>query len=106
VSKYRDRLQIIADILSIAGRRARKTQIMYQANLSYKLLCGYLDEVVNAGLICYEDEDHYVLTPKGKMFLERYREYSRRLKYLNEKLSHVTSMKAGLERMCDNSHYT
>ena len=51
MSRYRDRLQIIADILVIASRRARKTQIMYQANLSYRLLCRYLGEVLEAGLV-------------------------------------------------------
>ena len=50
MSRYRDRLQIIADILVIASRRARKTQIMYQANLSYRLVCRYLGEVLDAGM--------------------------------------------------------
>jgi predicted transcriptional regulator len=73
LSKYRDRLQIIASILSIAGRRAKKTQIMYQANLSYRLLCRYLGEVLDAGLVSFENEDCYVLTAKGKEFLSRLR---------------------------------
>jgi predicted transcriptional regulator len=82
LSKYRDRLQIIASILSIAGRRAKKTQIMYQANLNYKLLCRYLGEVQDAGLVSFENEDCYVLTAKGKEFLNRHEEYSKRCQSL------------------------
>ena len=48
MGRYRNKLRIIADILLIACRRARKTQIMYQANLSYRLLCRYLGVVLDA----------------------------------------------------------
>src|SRR3990170_7987915 len=102
MSKYRDRLQIIASILSIAGRRAKKTQIMYQANLSYKLLCRYLGEVQDAGLVSFEKEECYVLTAKGKEFLSRHEEYSKRCKNLEEHLNHVNGEKAALEKMCFN----
>ncbi|MFB0567423.1 MAG: winged helix-turn-helix domain-containing protein, partial [Candidatus Bathyarchaeia archaeon] len=72
MGRYRDRLQIVADILAITSRGAKKTQIMYQANLSYKLLCKYLDEVMTAGLVNCENGDSYVLAPKGKEFLSKY----------------------------------
>src|SRR3989304_5939659 len=103
MSKYRDRLQIIASILSIASRRAKKTQIMYQANLSYKLLCRYLGEVQDAGLVNYENQECYVLTTKGKKFLNRHEEYSKRCKSLEEHLNHVNGEKAALEKMCFNA---
>jgi len=103
MSKYRDRLQIIASVLSIASKRAKKTQIMYQANLSYKLLCRYLGEVLGAGLVCFEKEDCYVLTAKGKEFLQRHEEYSKRCKSLEEHLNHVNGEKAALEEMCFNA---
>ncbi|MGQ9461394.1 MAG: winged helix-turn-helix domain-containing protein, partial [Candidatus Bathyarchaeaceae archaeon] len=37
MGKYRGRLDIVADILSVVNNNdgARKTRIMYQANLSY-----------------------------------------------------------------------
>jgi len=38
MGKYRDRLQIIADILSVVRDGAKKTHVMYQANLSFTLL--------------------------------------------------------------------
>jgi len=100
---YRDRLQIIADILFIASKRAKKTQIMYQANLSYKLLCRYLGEVLDAGLISFEKGDCYVLTTKGKEFLNRHVEYSKRCKSLEEHINHVNNEKTVLEKMCSNT---
>lgn len=102
MSKYRDRLQIIANILRIASGRAKKTQIMYQANLSYKLLCRYLDEVLHAGLVSFEGGECYVLTAKGKEFLSRHEEYSKRCRSLEQHLNHVNSDKAELEKMCSN----
>jgi len=102
MSKYRDRLQIIADILRIAGKRARKTQIMYQANLSYRLLCRYLDEVLGAGLVSFESEECYVLTTKGKEFLDRHQQYSKRCKNLVQHLNHINNEKTALESMCSN----
>jgi len=103
LSRYRDRLQIIADILSIASRRAKKTQIMYQANLSYKLLCRYLGEVLDAGLVSFENEECYVLTAKGEEFLNRHEEYSKRCKNLEEHLNHVNDERVALEKMCFNA---
>ena len=100
MSKYRDRLQIIASILVIASKRAKKTQIMYQANLSYKLLCRYLREVQGAGLVSFENEECYVLTAKGKEFLNKHEEYSKRCRSLEERLNHVNHEKIVLEKMC------
>ncbi len=100
MGKYRDKLQIIADILSIASSGARKTQIMYQANLSYKLLCRYLGEVMDAGLVCCDDEDSYVLTSKGKAFLYKYEEYSQARKHLKAHLDDVKKERILLEDMC------
>jgi predicted transcriptional regulator len=102
MSRYRDRLQIIADILSIANSGARKTQIMYQANLSYRLLCRYLKEVSNAGLVSFEKEEFYVLTARGREFLTRHEAYSKRCKSLEGHVNHVNHEKTILEKMCSN----
>jgi len=103
MSKYRDRLQIIADILSIVSGGAKKTRIMYRAHLNYRLLCRYLGEVLEAGLVKFEDEGNYMLTARGKDFLIRHEEYSKRCKSLEEHLNHVNSEKMVLERMCSNA---
>jgi predicted transcriptional regulator len=103
MNKYRDRLQIIADILTIASRRARKTQIMYQANLSYRLLCRYLKETADSGLVCLE-EDVYVLTTRGRKFLAQHEAYSKRCKRLEQRVNHVNHEKTVLENFCSNGN--
>ena len=100
MSKYRDRLRIVADILLIANDKAKKTRIMYQANLSYRLLCRYLKEVLDADLVKSEDDDCYALTAKGREFLDKHEEYSKRCKSLEEHLNHVNDEKVALEKMC------
>jgi len=102
LGKYRDRLQIVADILSITGNGAKKTQIMYQANLSYKLLCRYLSDVVKADLICLKDSDCFMLTKKGQDFLARFREYSKRRKRVEEHLNNVEDERVLLVTMCSH----
>ena len=99
MGKYRDKLRIIADVLEIVNQGARKTQIMYKANLSYKLLCRYLNDVLAAGLACYNDEDCYVITPKGEEFLSKYEEYFKFCKNLEEQSNHVNNKKSMLEEM-------
>ena len=67
MGSYRGKLDIIADILRVAMGNAKKTQIMYQANLSYKVLQKYLAEIIEASLISFEDEKRcYILTAKDK----------------------------------------
>lgn len=101
MGSYRDRLQIIADILQITSEGAKKTQIMYQANLSYKLLCRYLGEVVDSGLVDF-NSDAYLLTPKGKEFLSTHDEYSKNCKEFEDHYNHINDAKIGLEKMCWN----
>ena len=74
--QYRSRMQIAADILEIAKAGSRKTKIMYLGNLSFDLLQKYLDLLVNYELleIHGSSDKHYIATPKGKQFLEDYRD--------------------------------
>jgi predicted transcriptional regulator len=103
MSKYRDSLQIVADILSIVNDRAGKTRIMYQANLSYRLLCRYLGEVLDAGLVKPEEDDRYILTAKGVEFLGRHEKYAKRCRTLEEHANEVNKEKIILEKMCFGS---
>jgi len=100
MGSYRDSLQIIADILSITSKRVKKTQIMYQANLSYKLLCRYLSEVLDAGLVSFQNGNFYEPTAKGKEFLKKYKEYSKRRTRLKEQFNRINKVKTELEKMC------
>ena len=102
MGKYRNKLQIIADILLIARNGAKKTWIMYQANLSYKLFCRYLEEVMNGELVAFEKENGYVLTSKGEEFLTRFNEYHKQCKQLEEQISSVQGERQRLEQMLFN----
>ena len=104
MGNYRSRLGIIADILHVVSKGAKKTQIMYQANLSYKLLSKYLAEVIEACLVRFEHREAcYVLTSKGRKFLEKYKDYSRRNKHVEKQLSNIRMKRKVLEELCSNS---
>jgi len=78
MNKNRTKEEIIADILSVVMKEPKKTHIMYGANLSYPLLCKYLNKLVQRQLILYRKTDEvYELTPKGKVYLSRYLEFER-----------------------------
>lgn len=104
LGSYRSRLDIIADMLRVAqGKGARKTRVMYQANLSYRLLKKYLGEVLEACLLRFERKTRcYVLTSKGKLFLEKYKRYTRRNKRLEERLHDLDNERETLEELCSN----
>jgi predicted transcriptional regulator len=103
LGSYRGRLDIIADILRVAKGNAKKTQIMYQANLSYKVLQRYLKEIVDASLISFENtEHHYVLTSKGHEFLETYKDYAKTNRSIEKRLDEICTKKKILEGLCAN----
>ena len=103
MGKYRDRLQIVADMLSVvSGNDAKKTRIMYLANLSWDLLNRYLNDLMEAGLLSFGSSDCYVLTPKGKLFLYKFSEYSKRCEKVEEHLNDLDKEKRTLENMCFN----
>jgi len=105
LGSYRGRLDIIADILAVARQRAKKTQIMYQANLSYRLLTKYLEIARMAYLLSFERKQRrYVLTSKGKQFLEVYREYSKCNRYVEKRLNDVDGTRKMLEALCSRGN--
>jgi predicted transcriptional regulator len=105
LSKYRNRIEIIADILGIVKNGARKTQIMYKGNLSYKLLTYYLHEVVGSELVYIgENASIYQLTEKGEAFLRHFENYSRSCTEAEQHLNNMKSLRAMLEEMCIFKH--
>jgi predicted transcriptional regulator len=104
MGKHRSRLKILANILDVinSNKGAKKTQIMYQAYLSYKLLVQYLNDITEAGLVVCGEENCYKLTPKGEKFLAKFGEYDKSRESVNEKLNHVEDQKLMLEGMCPN----
>jgi predicted transcriptional regulator len=105
MGKHRSRLKILASILSVVSDNncAKKTQIMYQAYLSYKLLVRYLNDVMDAGLVICEKDNCYRLTSKGEKFLAKFGDYSKSRKDVNKKVNHIKDQKLMLEEMCPNS---
>ncbi|RLF14455.1 MAG: hypothetical protein DRJ97_06255 [Thermoprotei archaeon] len=78
MKRYRSRLRIVADILSIIASegRAGPTRIMYGANLSHERLVKYLKRLEELGLIKslkMGDRTAYELTEKGLDFLAEFR---------------------------------
>jgi predicted transcriptional regulator len=75
--KNRNRLGIVANILTIAKQGALKTHLMYKANLSYTMLRDYLRFLLDNGLLSESryPEDKVTLyrtTEKGARFLDSY----------------------------------
>jgi len=101
VGKYRNRLKIIADILNAVGEGAKKTRIMYTANLSYLLLSRYLEKTIEAGLLSCNDNNRYEVTEKGQAFLERYNRFYGRYSKLEKELQQLSFEREVLERMCE-----
>ena len=103
MGNYRGKLNIIADILGVVSGDAKKTQIMYQANLSYAVMQKYLAEMIGASLICFKGETHcYVLTDKGRAFLDAYQEYSKTNRHVEKGLDAVRIKKSALDKLCSN----
>jgi len=71
VEKRRSRPDIFNDILKIALKGARKTRIVYGANLNFKLLREYLDDMERQGLLI-EEGGKVIATEKGKEYLVYY----------------------------------
>jgi predicted transcriptional regulator len=72
--KNRARNDIIAMILEAAqGRGTSKTKIMFKAYLSTNQLREYLAELLDNGLVRYDDNRKtYQITRKGERYLELY----------------------------------
>jgi len=105
LGKHRSRLEILGTVLSVISGNdgARKTQIMYQAYLSYKLLTRYLDDVVKAGLVVCDGNDCFRLTLKGEKFLATFSEYHRSREAVEKNLNQIEDQRSMLEEMCPKS---
>lgn len=71
----RNDLEICADILRVARRGAKKTQIVYEANLNFKIVKKYLRRLIENGLLHNsEKEKLFFTTNKGDDFIQQYSE--------------------------------
>ena len=81
-------------MLGVVREGARKTEIMYQANLSYRLLVRYLQDVLDLGLVRMQDDHTYVLTPRGADFLVEFEDYHARRVAVEERFDEMEDEKA------------
>ncbi|ASJ15264.1 winged helix-turn-helix domain-containing protein [Thermococcus radiotolerans] len=79
----RSKVEIIADILrSTNGTGATKTQIVYRANLNFKLATGYIRYLLKKGYLVEVVENNrrvYKATDKGQAFLREFFTIAREL---------------------------
>lgn len=102
MAKYRDRLEVTVDILNAAKEGAKKTRIMYVANLSYTLLEKYLKETAKLGFVCVKD-NVYSTTRKGLAFLEKYNNAYSRFSRIEAAWRRALEERNSLERLCEIS---
>jgi len=85
--KNRSRVEIVANMLSIARSGSLKTHLMYKANLSYVMVTEYLDYLSKSGLIkrvILNGANAFQTTARGIEYLVTY-DSLRRVAGLDEK---------------------
>ena len=80
---YRTSMQIVADLLEatqMSGQEGIKTtSLLTKANLSHSRLSKFVDNLTGAGLINkieFDGRNTFVITPKGRQYLETYQNFS------------------------------
>ncbi len=80
---YRTSMQIVADLLTAAEQSGQEgiktTSLLTKANLSHSRLSKFIDNLTGAGLINkieFDGKHTFVLTPKGRQYLESYQQFS------------------------------
>jgi len=80
---YRDSSQIVADLLTTTEQSGQKgikiTHLLRKANLSHSRLTKFVENLTWAGLINkieYDGKNTFVITPKGRQYLESYQKFS------------------------------
>ena len=70
----RNDLDICSDILQVAKSGAKKTHIVYQANLNFNIVKKYLNRLISNGMLDSNEEGRlFVTTTRGLGFIEQYR---------------------------------
>lgn len=76
-------MQIVADLLTVTQESGsdgiKTTSLLTKANLSHSRLSKFLGNLTGAGLIVkieYDGKNTFVITPKGRQYLESYKKFS------------------------------
>ncbi len=102
MNKNRDSLEIVVDMLYIALVKVKKTKIMKEANLNYTQLEKYLEVLLTGGLIQDDGDSYYLITQKGRTFIETYAEYQERFDRIIKEAEETTRFRQLLRDMCFN----
>ena len=80
---YRTSMQIVADLLVATDQCGQEgiktTSLLTKANLSHSRLEKFVSNLTGAGLVNkieYDGKNVFVITPKGKQYLEQYRQFA------------------------------
>jgi len=98
--QYRRRYDILADVVKAAGPGAKKTRIMFLANLSYALLKRYLEEAVSLGFL-RDSADEFLVTQKGEEFLAKYSVFRSASSRVRTDVENLRLEAELLEQMCN-----
>lgn len=80
IHRYRNRIDIIAQLLNAASSPTTKTKMMYKALLSYEQLKEYLIMLKENDLIAYDKPTgRFSTTYKGYEFIRRYEDLTKLL---------------------------
>jgi predicted transcriptional regulator len=71
----RNDVDICADILKVARSGAKKTHLVYKANLNFNIVKKYLSRLSEQSLIASQN-GHYITTEAGMKFLDKYQEFT------------------------------
>jgi len=83
MANYRTSMQIVADLLTTTEQSGqdgiKTTSLLTKANLSHSRLGKFIENLTGAGLINrieFDGKNTFVITPKGKQYLESYKKFS------------------------------
>ena len=76
-------MQIVSDLLVVTEQSGlegiKTTQLLTKANLSHSRLTRFIENLTGAGLINkieFDGKNTFVITPKGRQYLESYEKFS------------------------------
>ncbi len=80
---YRNSTQIVADLLTTTEQSGQEgiktTRLLSKANLPHSRLTKFIENLTGAGLINkieYDGKNTFVITPKGRQYIESYEKFS------------------------------
>lgn len=83
MKSYRNSVEIVTSLLEATEQSGqegiRPTKLLTSANLSHNRLTKFLENLTGSGLINkieYDGKNTFVITPKGKNYLESYKKFS------------------------------